>query len=30
MLQNILFEKDCLGENVLGIFNDKFHPSKFY
>ena len=28
MLQNILFVKDCLSENILGSFNDKFHPSK--
>ena len=28
MLQNILFVKDCLSENALGSFNDKFHPSK--
>ena len=28
MLQNILFVKDCLGENALGSFNDKLHPSK--
>ena len=27
MLQNILFVKHCLSENVPG-FNDKFHPSK--
>ena len=28
MLQNILFVKDCLSENILGSFNDKFDPSK--
>ena len=28
MLQIILFVKDCLSENALGSFNDKFHPSK--
>ena len=28
MLQNILFVKDRLSENVAGSFNDKFHPSK--
>ena len=28
MLQNIWFVKDCLGENIPGSFNDKFHPSK--
>ena len=28
MLQNILFVKDCLSENVQGRFNDKFHGSK--
>ena len=28
MLQNILFAKESLSENVLGNFNDKFHPSK--
>ena len=28
MLRNILFVKDCLGENAPGSFNDKFHPSK--
>ena len=28
MLQNILFVKDCFGENAPGSFNDKFHPSK--
>ena len=28
MLQNILFVKDCLSENALGSFNDKFHLSK--
>ena len=28
MLQNILFVKDCLNENALGSFNDKFHSSK--
>ena len=28
MLQNILFVRDCLSENVPGSFSDKFHPSK--
>ena len=28
MLQNILFVKDCLSENVPGSFNDTFYPSK--
>ena len=28
MLQNILFVKDCLSENVSGNFNDTFHPPK--
>ena len=28
MLQSILFVKDCLSENILGSFNDKFDPSK--
>ena len=28
MFQNILFVKDCLSENALRSFNDKFHPSK--
>ena len=28
MHQNILFVKDCLIENALGSFNDKFHASK--
>ena len=28
MLQNILFVKDCLRENVPGSFNDKLYPSK--
>ena len=28
ILQNILFVKDCLTENGLGSFNDKFHHSK--
>ena len=28
MLQNVLFVKDCLSQNVPGSFNDKFHPSK--
>ena len=28
MLQNTLFVKDCLNENDLGSFNEKFHPSK--
>ena len=28
LLQNNLFIKDCLSENVQGSFNDKFHPSK--
>ena len=28
MLQNILFVKDYLSENVPGSVNDKFHPSK--
>ena len=28
MFQNILFVKDCLSEDALGSFNDKFHPSK--
>ena len=28
LLQNNLFVKDCLSENVQGSFNDKFHPSK--
>ena len=28
MFQNILFVKDCLSENALGSFNDKFHPSE--
>ena len=28
MIWNILFIKDCLSENALGSFNDKFDPSK--
>ena len=28
MLEKILFVKDCFSGNVLGSFNDKFHPSK--
>ena len=28
MFQNILFVKDCLRENALVSFNDKFHYSK--
>ena len=28
MLQNIVFVKDYLSENVPGSFNDKFHPSR--
>ena len=28
MFQNILFVKDCLSEDALGSFNDKFHHSK--
>ena len=27
MLQNILFQKDCLSENAPDSFNDKFYPS---